>query len=314
MTRTGVGVAALVAAAAIASACGDDSATGGDDAGADTSPGVDATVDTSMSEKDSQTADTSMPDAADAGDAHPDAKEAGPEAGPDAGPYANTVLADNPVAYYRLGEAAGPTAVNASAGGAAFNATYNNFAAGQFGKMGLIAGDPNTAVMCDTTPSYLTLPLDAANSALEFPAGFTIEAWVQLTGTTGFRTIASTKGAAGDGYSFGVNGVGALFLACHGKFNFGSSLAMPTDGSTHYVAAVFDGSTTTTFYLDDQTSVVTSGAITNTYTTSTTLALCRFGDGQDFDWTGVVDEVALFGTALAPARIAAHRVAGGGPP
>lgn len=313
LSRARFGVAVLGVAAALVGACGDDDAPI-TDVSPDASTRADATTDSAVPGEDaSSNADAEADAEADAGadaDAGAEAGEGGVDAA-DAGltGYPAVVVTDSPVAYYRLGEAAGPTAVNASAGGSPFNAVYNGFAAAQFGKTGLIANDANTAVSCATGTS-LTVPLNAGTAALKLGAAFTVEAWVTLDSATGTRAIVSTKGAGPDGFSFGVNASGNLFLACHGKFNFGSTLAMPTDGTTHYVAVVFDGSTTSTFYLDATTQAVTSPPITITYTTSSNMAICKFGDGQLFEWIGVVDELALFPSALPAARITAHRAAG----
>ena len=58
--------------------------------------------------------------------------------------YAATVLANNPILYWRLGESAGPTAVDASPNGN--NGTYSATGV-TFGQAGPIVGDTNTAVL-----------------------------------------------------------------------------------------------------------------------------------------------------------------------
>lgn len=233
----------------------------------------------------------------------------GGEGGGSAAIYPSAVLADGPVIYYRLGEASGPTAANAATTGAAYDGTYESFGAGQLAQPGLIAADPDTSASF-ADPSYVVLALDGSTDAVEFDAGFTIDAWVSLTGTTGIRTILSTRGTGQDGYSFGVNTSGNLFLAAHGKTNYASTLAMPTDGSTHYVAVAFDGSGAATFYLDDQTETLASPAIAITYATSTELRLGMFGNGEGNSWTGVLDEIAAYPMALTTLQITAHRGAG----
>ena len=48
-----------------------------------------------------------------------------------AGTYSSAVLADGPVAYYRLGETSGSVAANSSANGSALDGAYTNFGASQ---------------------------------------------------------------------------------------------------------------------------------------------------------------------------------------
>jgi hypothetical protein len=263
------------------------------------------------------------PPSADAtvGDASPSVSDAS-DGSSDAGRlmYAATVLADAPLVYYRLGEKSGVTAANAAPSGAPFNATYEAFDAGSMGRPGLLdrdaggAGDTDTSVLCQNLTS-VTLPISAATAALKLSGAFTIEAWVTLTGTsTTTYTVVSTKGSGKDGYSFGV-AVTKLFLACHGKNNFGSQLVVPSDGSPHYIAAVFDGTTSVTFYLDGQSAVVNapSPPVVLTYATTSELSLCSFPPeaAMRFPWSGLVDEVAIYPTALTPSQISTHRRAGG---
>src|SRR5712664_2937528 len=56
--------------------------------------------------------------------------------------YSSVVLAKGPVGYWRLGEAAGPTALDAS--GNCYDGTYLGNPA--FGQTGAIVNDPDTAV------------------------------------------------------------------------------------------------------------------------------------------------------------------------
>src|SRR5260221_4029901 len=55
--------------------------------------------------------------------------------------YSSVVLAKGPVGYWRLGEASGPTAVDASGNG--YDGTYLGNPA--FGQTGAIVNDPDTA-------------------------------------------------------------------------------------------------------------------------------------------------------------------------
>jgi hypothetical protein len=308
--RVGRYVAVLLSASAVASACDEHKPKPlGGDAGVPPTPPIDAA---SMPPLDSSVpSDASVP-----GDAQSALDADASDAGPSQTGYAAAVLADAPLVYYRLDEDAGPTAKNRATSGAAFDARYNNFDAGSFRRPGLVAGDASTAVLCSgpTDPTSISLPLAGPTDALKLPGGFTIEAWVTRTlPGADTRAIVSTKGSGKDGYSFGIAN-DHLFLASHGTANVPSKLQVPADAKAHYVAVVFDGTSKFTFYRDAASELVDVGAAAApTYLTTTDFSICAFPTPngiQFFRWNGVVDEVAVYATALTPARIAAHRGAG----
>jgi hypothetical protein len=88
--------------------------------------------------------------------------------------YPNTVLAKGPVGYWRLGEAAGPTAADRS--GKGHGGTYR--ASPTLGQPGAIAGDPDTALKCDGH-LYVEVPSAAAFSQPTSGHGLTVEAWLR---------------------------------------------------------------------------------------------------------------------------------------
>ena len=95
--------------------------------------------------------------------------------------YSTVVLAKGPVGYWRLGEAAGPTAADLSGGG--YEGTY--FGTPSFGQPGAIAGTPDTAVGFNGPSSMdyveISEPADGSQ-AFSQPtsgAGLTVEAWLR---------------------------------------------------------------------------------------------------------------------------------------
>src|SRR5262245_54378468 len=68
--------------------------------------------------------------------------------------YSEQVLAKHPVAYWRLGEAKGPTAVDAT--GSRHNGNYHGTPA--YREPGAISQDPDTAVKLDGRHSYIEIP------------------------------------------------------------------------------------------------------------------------------------------------------------
>jgi hypothetical protein len=88
--------------------------------------------------------------------------------------YRAAVLAKNPVAYWRLGEAAGPTAVDETGNG--HDGTY--FGNPTLGQPGAIHGDSNTAVQFNGT-NYVEIPDSADFSQPTSTNGLTVEAWMR---------------------------------------------------------------------------------------------------------------------------------------
>ena len=83
--------------------------------------------------------------------------------------YAQEVLADNPVAYWRLGEASGTTAVDETG---SHDGTYSGVT---LGATGLLAGDTDTAVEFNNSTDYI----EVADHADFEVSTFTFECWVK---------------------------------------------------------------------------------------------------------------------------------------
>jgi hypothetical protein len=93
--------------------------------------------------------------------------------------YSSVVLAKRPVGYWRLGEAGGPTAFDASVNG--YDGTY--FGNPSFGQPGAIANDPDTAIGLHGFDSgdYVEIP-DPVNAEFSQPTsgqGLTVEVWMR---------------------------------------------------------------------------------------------------------------------------------------
>lgn len=93
--------------------------------------------------------------------------------------YSGVVLAKGPAGYWRLGEAAGPTALDASGGGNV--GTY--LGSPSLGQPGAIAGDPDAAAGFNGPGSadFVEVP-DPDDEAFSLPAsgtGLTVEAWMR---------------------------------------------------------------------------------------------------------------------------------------
>lgn len=208
--------------------------------------------------------------------------------------YAAEVLADSPLAYWRLGEASGTTAADSTSNGR--NGTYNGPTLGVPGAI----GDGNTAASFDGTNDNVTVPstgLDAGNV-------FSVEAWVKGSKSTGDRTIVSRwHGASTQRWVVGVNsatGIVTVFVRTSGYPSVSHTTDV-LDGAWHHVAFVRTG-TQQVLYVD---KVAASMSDSGTVQAGANLAIGSKVDNSEW-WAGQVDEVAVYGTALSSTRVAAH--------
>jgi mannan endo-1,4-beta-mannosidase len=210
--------------------------------------------------------------------------------------YASAVLADSPVAYWRLGETSGTTATDATGHG--HNLTYVGASLAQ---AGAISGDTDTAIaLSGTTGSYVS-----QNSFTSFPTtAITVGAWVKTTSAgTGIFSYA-VSGNANQLLLYSPENIhltdGSVYLTTGVAVN---------DGLWHYLAWTWRAS-------DGQTQLYKDGALAYTgklsaksIPSSGALVL-----GQDQDtlgggfqtaqaYHGSLDEVALFGATLSAAQI-----------
>lgn len=220
--------------------------------------------------------------------------------------YAAAVLADHPIAYFRLDETTGSIArSSADAGGASYDLGFVG-AGIALGMPSLVATDPNSSFGLD----------GGGHLRHEGPPGaildaLTIEAWVrpERPTTFGVAAIVSTAGNGRDpGFSFFLRDgdAGAVTFAFHTLGAQPSSLELPFDGKAHHVAAVF-AAANVTFFLDGRSNIVpypqvpldASYAVGN-------LAVGRFFNSTQGAFAGGIDEVAIYPLALPVARLEAH--------
>jgi|GEM_PF-2172616 len=224
-------------------------------------------------------------------------------------PYEAEVLADNPIRYYRLGEAAGPTAFDSSIPFHA-NGTYVNLAASDFLEYGPLIGSPSAAVLLRGSPTNAEVIVPDA-SDLRLTGDMTVEFWFKKTAeASDWQRIVGKGDATHRNYGiWEENGAGQRLL--FQQYNSGSSVlhffsnsTIPLNVWTH-VAAVVQGSTG---YLYINGVLDATGARSGP--PSTSADPLRIGYGQVHTYfPGYVDEVAIYASALSGSRIAAHYAA-----
>jgi hypothetical protein len=201
--------------------------------------------------------------------------------------YAAQVIADSPVAYWRLGEASGNYidsvgSEHLTPGGTA--ATRNI--------TGAIAGDINGAISLNG--GYGT-----SSSALNpWGSDFTVEAWAYFS-ATGYRAFASTY-ATTEGFRLGHSFDSWAFWCTE---NGGAASITDADTAVldawYHVAVTRVGSLFT-LYVNGVSRGTSSGA----YVTPTAGGF-RLGVAGN-DWLYGVDELAVYSTALTAAQVLNH--------
>jgi hypothetical protein len=209
------------------------------------------------------------------------------------------VLADAPVAYYRLGEpAATPVGGESSgrAGPLAYTATATRGAAGAL-VTDADHGVSNNGGCCVGSAQAPQLP--------EFNAPRTVEAWVKPL--DGYSRWFAGWGTNSTDRVFDVGVAGSAVIVA----GYADDLTFPTstllNGAWHHVAVSYDG-TTATAYLDGLPVGSKSFARPLNTVTDGFLRIGAAVDGGSPTYGGL-DEVAIYPTALTAAQISAHYAA-----
>lgn len=228
--------------------------------------------------------------------------------------YSSTLSALNPVGYWRLNEPTQPTVptysmANSSAAGAALNGLY--YGVPSLGQPGGLASDTDTAAQFWNTAQYGEVPYSAA---LNPSASFTVEFWAKRTNSS--TATASVLCNFGPGRSNGYlvfSGNVDLkwtFRTYNGttRGSLISTAPIVQDQWTH-VVCVHDGTGegVNQIYLD---GVLDSSLTPAPYAPQTTSPM-RIGVGPNNEATawsfpGLLDDIAIYPTALSGTQIAAH--------
>jgi hypothetical protein len=167
-------------------------------------------------------------------------------------------------------------------------------------------------VLFSGSGSGITVP-DAA--ALDLSTNFTLRAWVK-TSSAAAQTLYD-KGQSGSTWpAYWLRILADGTVSCNvysGNAGFPVVTATTTitvnDGARHMIDAVFVGSGTLKIYIDGVERASVSHSIAAAWNTATSLYIgTRFGGGEAY--AGVLDELALFATALSESRILTHYNAG----
>lgn len=205
--------------------------------------------------------------------------------------YAQAVIADNPISYWRLNETSGTTATDQMGrnnGSITGGVTLN-----QPGPM-----SDDSAMAFDGSTGYVWVGV----SPSLMPATASLEAWIKTT-TTQYTCILRNRTY---GYSLEtrVDGSSASVLYTNGSG--GGPLAQTgyADGLWHHLLVTYNG-TNAVEYFDGQPVITTSLTGSLIYGDGA-FAIGRDGNDSGFYWNGQIAEVAVYDHALTATQVANH--------
>ncbi|HEX4119812.1 MAG TPA: DUF2341 domain-containing protein [Verrucomicrobiae bacterium] len=244
-------------------------------------------------------------------------------------PYPVQVLADSPVAYFRLDELSGTTAYDYVGGN---NATYTNVVLGQPGysssqdpsEVAAEFGDyPPNNDYAGNVPSYLNFGTNAGN------AEFSVEAWVTqyYNSGGGDAIVALGYGGGGDQLLLDTGGASSTLrfivsTAAGVVYTAGSSRSLANDGIWHHVVGVCDEANGHLYlYLDgvllgSTTIPAGSGLLASTIPLSIGARESANNNpvSYDYQFFGEIDDVAIYNKPLSATQVQNHYFASGAPP
>lgn len=232
--------------------------------------------------------------------------------------YSAEVLADSPIAYYRLNETGTTTITDSSGNGHTGTLTKD---AGSFaytqGVTGLIAGTDTATQFANHSNQgdYIDL---GNSSAFRLTSAFTLEAWVKIpSGQTQFAPLIANVFSGGNvNYALGSFDTGSIESLkpsvgfYNGAFRLAQSASNLSLDVRHHLVGTWDGTILRLYVDGTEVATNTPGSSPATNTAAYRLA-SRWDNGlTPYFLTGVLDEVAIYGTALSAGRVTAHYVAG----
>lgn len=222
--------------------------------------------------------------------------------------YSTAVLADSPTAYWRLGEASGTSAADASGNG------HTGTLAGTvtLGTTGAIIGDSDKAMTFDGSSGVIstTLAMPTQN--------YTVEFWdnpAALGTDYQYRPFGSADSCCGsNGLDYAINASGnsiVIFRNGGAAYDFACGSA-PSIGIWEYVAITVDATSGTKCYRNGA-FVAGNPSATAMTVGSLSVHIGSSGDGGS-KFNGAIDEFAIFGSALSASQISNHFGPSGVPP
>lgn len=231
-------------------------------------------------------------------------------------PYAQQVLADNPIGYWRLDEASGSTAFDSIGTN---NGTYNST---QLGQPGYNLVDTHTSArfgFLAPQNSYVGgIPIDFGSAANQ---SLTVEAWIKGgVPSTDAGLITKGTGAGGEQFNLdcGAGGHAFRFFVRQddGTVKGANSSVLPSSSQWQHVVGVLNRSAGYVAIYVNGVSNASGSFPTESYrgllrsANAMTIGSRQGGTGAyGNQFGGYMQDVAVYNYALSPARIQAHYLA-----
>ncbi|WP_186307625.1 LamG-like jellyroll fold domain-containing protein, partial [Microbacterium sp. 1.5R] len=220
--------------------------------------------------------------------------------------YSQTVLADAPVHYWPLNDSGATSYDWAGDSPLAVRAGVTRGVDGALATASIPAARFN-----GSTTGYAT-----TEKIVRAPMAFSTEAWFKTTTTAGGRILGFGNRTTGSS----TTNDRAIYMDTAGRVNFGvypsdrrvlTSSKAYNDGAWHHVVAALDPVAGMTFYVDG----VRVGQRTDSYSAQAYSGYWRVGGDATWSgaqyFTGTIDEVAVYGSALSAAQVSKHFEAAG---
>ncbi len=238
--------------------------------------------------------------------------------------YADVILADAPIAFYRFEETTGQITRNLGTLGAPADGLYmtGNGEEDSVPTDVAVAPGPRPGEFLGFDPGNLAVEMkgletqlwiDTQQQMLNNLPAFTLEYWVKpanrVSDPTGFGNRIGLVGQ-NDAVEYGFINPTTIQIWSAGGGSLDTAYSFP-DNEWHHIATVADGQTIRNYF--DGRLVGTGGAATGNYGSSTFNV--HIGGGGVYDatgnfFTGQFDEVAIFNKAISAERVLAHYRAG----
>ncbi|HYG36204.1 MAG TPA: LamG-like jellyroll fold domain-containing protein, partial [Clostridia bacterium] len=218
--------------------------------------------------------------------------------------YAAQIVAEKPLAYWRMGEAAGTVAVDSWGG---HDGVYNGVT---FGMPGYSLIDANTSVGLDPAAgSGVSVADGAVFTYTGASPAFTLEAWAKFKDVSGVQRLFSNWQSSGAGIGFGINGATGMRFTTFGVQDFDLDLTQAgiagfVPGKWYHLVGVAEGGSFF-FYINGQQvgSIPFNG---EAVASSQALMLGRNPQGASEVIKGQLDETAIYDKALTSDQVRAH--------
>ncbi|WP_256793606.1 PKD domain-containing protein [Terrabacter sp. Ter38] len=226
------------------------------------------------------------------------------------GAYGDAVIADDPVDYWRFGEAGGNLALDGGSAGL----DQSTKAGVTWGASGAVSG--NTAARFDGTSTGQA----GTSTLISGPDSFATEAWINTTTASGGKILGFGNSNQGGSGSYDRH----VYMTSAGKLVFGiydggtrtiTTADSFNDGQWHHIVASM-GSEGMRLYVDGllqgKQPSVTAGQPYQGYWLVGGDSLGGWPDQPSSNFfAGAIDEVAVYGAPLTEAKVRAHYTASG---